>query len=278
LNTYYGIIDTRKSLIAISNSCMAVLNMGTTFAGLMKNRSVFLLGAAVAAGLLFAVIGIMSVPSAAQVSMNMTGSNITVGNDQSPSFLYKLDSKYHKYENGVFTVRAGGGGSIAPMTWFFPRIAEIKVGETVTWINPTAVGEPHTITFMMGNTSQADFAAPFVMSNTNTTFMPAVPNANADPVVMPGPNGAKIVVAANSRSISPTIIKADGNVTTLQPNTAYTMDGTEKFVNSGWMWPQGKEPQGFPPINTFSVKFTKAGTYDYMCEVHPWMTGQVGVK
>src|SRR5689334_8499710 len=107
----------------------------------MNNRRTFLLGAAVAAGLLFAIVGALSIPIAAQaggMNMTQTGDNM----NQSPSFLYKLDSKYHKYENGVFTVRAGGGGHIAPTTWFFPRVAEIKVGETVTWINPTQVGEP----------------------------------------------------------------------------------------------------------------------------------------
>jgi Copper binding proteins, plastocyanin/azurin family len=29
--------------------------------------------------------------------------------------------------------------------------------------------------------------------------------------------------------------------------------------------------------NTFSVKFEKQGTYDYLCILHPWMTGTVVV-
>jgi len=196
----------------------------------MVNRPLVLLGAAVAAGLLFAVIGVVSIPSAAQT----TGTN----NNQSPSYLYKLENKYRKYENGVFTVRAGGGGTVAPLTWFFPRFAEIRVGETVTWVNPTGVGEPHTITFMMDNSTQADFAAPFIMSNANTTLAPAVPSANAEAVTMPGPNGSKLVVAANGRSINPTVIDSTGNVKTLPPNSSYTTDGSEKFINSGWMWPK----------------------------------------
>lgn len=290
---------------------------------MMKNSVMIVLGAAIAAGLLFAVVAAVSIPPIAaeqggnnsnnstkggngkesnqgqqqnmgqmnqnsgqgmegQKGMMMTtndaGNNNNGSNDQSPGYLYKMENKYHKYENGVFTIRAGGGSAVAPLTWFFPRHAEVKVGETVMWINPTRVGEPHTVTFMLDNSTHADFAGPFVMSNANTTLKSAIPNANAEAIVMPGPNGTKIVVAANNRSISPTVISSSGNVTHLAPNSSYTMDGTEKFVNSGWLWPQGQVPPGFPPINQFSIKFTKAGTYSYMCEVHPWMSGEVVVK
>jgi plastocyanin len=243
----------------------------------MNNHLIFLLGAAVAVGLLFAIIGTLASPINAQSGMNQNGNNGT-GNGQSPSFLYKLDNKYHKYQNGVFTVRAGGGGAIAPTTQFFPRVAEIKVGETVNWISPTSVSEPHTVTFVSDDAMYADFAAPFVVSGSNVTLMSVDPNVNAEPLTMPGPNGTTVVVAINSRSLNPLVINASGNVTALQPNGSYNMDGTEKYVNSGWMWPQGQEPPGFPPINTFSIKFTKAGTYTYICEVHPWMAGQVVVK
>jgi hypothetical protein len=49
------------------------------------------------------------------------------------------------------------------------------------------------------------------------------------------------------------------------------MTGDELYVNSGWMWPEGQAPPGAPPIKSFSVTFEKAGTYEYLCEVHPWM-------
>jgi plastocyanin len=56
------------------------------------------------------------------------------------------------------------------------------------------------------------------------------------------------------------------------------MAGTEQYINSGFIWPKGMTPQGLPPIDTFTVKFEKAGTYDYVCVIHPWMTGEVEVK
>jgi plastocyanin len=270
----------------------------------MKSSVLVLLGGVVVAVLFFAIGATILKPTAAQkgtdnsirnshgmAMSNNNSNNNDMKDGQSPSYIYRIENKYHNYKDGTFVVRAGGGGPVAPLTWFFPRHAEIKVGETVTWINPTNVGEPHTVTFMMDNNTHADFAAPFIISNNNTTISSAVPNANLEPIVMPGPNETKIIVAANNRSISPTVIDANGNTTHLSPlapltsannnnNTSYsyTMNGTEKYVNSGWIWPQGQVPPGFAPINSFSVKFIKAGTYGYMCEIHPWMNGEVVVN
>jgi plastocyanin len=62
------------------------------------------------------------------------------------------------------------------------------------------------------------------------------------------------------------------------PNAAYTMNGSEKYVNSGWLLPKGQE-QVFPGSSTsFTVTFQKAGTHSYICGLHPWMVGSVVVK
>jgi len=73
------------------------------------------------------------------------------------------------------------------------------------------------------------------------------------------------------------IDSAGKNVTYLPPNENYTMDGTESYVNSGWLWPQGQVPSGAPPLGTFTVTFEKPGIYDYVCTVHPRMNGSVEV-
>lgn len=65
--------------------------------------------------------------------------------------------------------------------------------------------------------------------------------------------------------------------TYLEINQNYTMTGTEKFVNSGWIWPEGLAPPGVPPISSFTITFENPGTYDYICVIHPWMTGVVTV-
>ncbi|AIF82395.1 hypothetical protein NTE_00313 [Candidatus Nitrososphaera evergladensis SR1] len=220
-------------------------------------------------------------------SSNMTKTTMMQGgssgtgnqqNDERPSVQYQLNKKYHDYKDGVSTVRAGAGGHVAPLTIFFPNHAEVKVGEKVAFINPTRVSEPHTVTFMFDNSTFADFAAPFVIDN-STSIRSAVPNANAEPVVMPGQqNGTKVIVALNNRSFMPTVIDSSGKVTYLPPNGNYTITGTEKYVNSGWIWPKGMSPPGLPPIDSFQVTFSKAGTYSYYCQVHPWMAGDVVVK
>lgn len=194
--------------------------------------------------------------------------------DRVPQELGK-NLKYMDYKDGVFKVRAGAGGATAPLTKFLPAVAHIKVGESVMWYNPTRVGEPHTVTFLTNQTNFADIAAPFVIEGNATSL---VPGANAEAATMPGPDGKNVIVGINGRSLAPVVIAADGNVTHMQPNAPYTMKGDEQYVNSGWLWPDKLVPQGLPPITSFEVKFEQAGTYDYVCAIHPWMTGQVVVQ
>jgi plastocyanin len=56
-----------------------------------------------------------------------------------------------------------------------------------------------------------------------------------------------------------------------------TMDGTERYINSGWIWPEGQVFPGASPTTSFTVTFEEPGTYPYICTVHPWMTGTVEV-
>lgn len=51
----------------------------------------------------------------------------------------------------------------------------------------------------------------------------------------------------------------------MPPNSNYTMDGTESYVNSGFIFPVGQAPPAFPPISMFTVTFEKPGTYEYLC-------------
>lgn len=91
--------------------------------------------------------------------------------------------------------------------------------------------------------------------------------------------GSKAILVDNARHYNPVAIDSTGkNVTYLPINANYIMVGTEKYVNSGWIWPEGLAPPGVPPISSFSVTFEKPGTYNYICSVHPWMAGTIKVS
>ena len=172
-------------------------------------------------------------------------------------------------------VEAGRGNVSAIIDHFFPQTAEIKVGESITWYNPTQVAEPHTVTFALDTKTMTRPVAPFAINPSSTQFMPIPPDSNNEPVKVPRKN---VAVALNARSFIPTIIDSQGMVKHFTPNSAYTMNGTEKYVNSGWLLPKGQE-QAFPGSgNTFTVTFQKTGTFKYACILHPWMQGTVIVR
>jgi plastocyanin len=177
--------------------------------------------------------------------------------------------------SNTIKVEAGRGNASAIIDHFFPQTAEIKVGQSITWYNPTQVAEPHTVTFALDTKTMTRPVAPFAINPSSTQFIPIPPDSNNEPVKVPGKN---VAVALNARSFIPTIIDSQGGVKHFARNAAYTMDGTEKYVNSGWLLPKGQE-QAFPGSgNTFTVTFQKAGTFKYICTLHPWMQGTVIVR
>ena len=176
-------------------------------------------------------------------------------------------------------VHAGEGNTTMVML-FVPQNVEIKSGENVTWNNPTSVAEPHSVTFINDSKYFPPPAVPFSVTN-STNLKPLAKEPNIDPIIIPNSNknGTVSVVIDNARNYNPVAIDSTGkNVTYLPPNANYTMDGTEKYVNSGWIWPEGQSPPGAPPISKFTVTFEKPGTYSYLCTLHPWMIGTVSVK
>ena len=175
-------------------------------------------------------------------------------------------------------VGAGGGNISLSLNQFLPKDVEINAGDNITWYNPSKVPESHTVTFTSdSNLSVSDMNSPFVVSN-STQFVPLPPDANSEPVMMAGKNGTNVIIGLNTRAVNPIVIDSIGDITYLNPNATYNMDGTEKYLNSGAIFPEGKIRSAYQVITEFTVKFEKAGTYNYMCIFHPWMTGTVVVK
>lgn len=193
------------------------------------------------------------------------------------------DSAFAQYTN--YKVAAGGGNDTNVLMTYIPRSLSINIGDSVTWYNPTEVGEPHTITFIMDKSYFPPPAVPFNVSNT-TSFNPVILNPNVEPLIIPNNekqgrhnNVKTTIIVDNARVYNPTIIDSTGNnITTLLPNSNYVMIGDEKYINSGWMLPEGMIPPGMAPITKFTVTFEKPGTYNYLCIIHPWMTGSIVVK
>ena len=180
-------------------------------------------------------------------------------------------------DNESIEIAAGGGNFTAPLTIYVPDNIEANVGQPVNWYNPTEVGEPHTVTFVMDNNTMAGVVSPLSVSNT-TTFTALPPNSNNEPIVIPGQNGTNTIIAVNARTFNPAVIDSTGNVEFMSPNANYTIDGTEKYVNSGWFLPKGMEQEYPGAGNTFTVTFEKPGTYNYLCILHPWMIGSITVR
>jgi plastocyanin len=179
---------------------------------------------------------------------------------------------------GTNVVKVGGGNATEPITSFTPQQIEIKVGQSVMWYNPSLAAEPHTVSFVLDNKSNTDFAIPFAVPS-STKFMVLPPGSNGQPTVGgPPTNGMNTIIGINGRVYNPAAIDSSGNLKIMGPNANYTMTGSEKYVNSGLLLPKGKG-QEFPGSSTiFTVTFEKPGTYYYHCILHDWMKGKVIVK
>lgn len=63
--------------------------------------------------------------------------------------------------------------------------------------------------------------------------------------------------------------------TTTNATTMPDEEGTPLATEEG-----GEQPMGppFPLVDSFTVTFEEPGTYEYLCALHPWMTGEVVVQ
>ena len=202
------------------------------------------------------------------------GTGTIIGN------INQVEAQQEQGNSTIIRVEAGGGNSTDVKTVFVPQKIQIKAGQTINWYNPTPVEEPHSVAILKDSRLLPLFAVPYSVP-VSTEFEALMPGPNVEPLIVPSNDttATKTMIVANARSFNPTVIDSTGkNVTYLPPNARYTMDGTESYINSGWIWPEGQVPLGAPPITEFTVTFEKPGIYDYVCTVHPWMTGSVEVS
>ncbi|HET7147414.1 MAG TPA: hypothetical protein VFI73_02845 [Candidatus Nitrosopolaris sp.] len=236
----------------------------------MDNKLVLLNGAlaiAVFAGILLVVV-------AARIS----GPEFIAGKLISTSPSTNSGTLNNLTTGNVVKVKTGGGDNNISSTQYFPQTVEIKAGESVTWYNPTRVPEPHTVTFQMGSLYPTPSFLPVEVSKSAQLNLVSSAASNAEPIVVPSQNHTSFIIAANARAYNPVVTNSNGSTTFLNWDTNYTMNGSEKYINSGWLFPNGEIPPGIQAGRTFTITFEKAGLYEYTCVFHPWMTGKVIVK
>ena len=203
--------------------------------------------------------------------------SIVVGTIAVTAITMSMTTKFQAV-NAQTTIRvhAGGGNSTNMLAAFVPQQVHISVGQSITWDNPSPVPEPHTVTFVLNDKTMTTPDVPFTVRS-STQFIPVPPGANSQPNMIPGKNGTNTIIVSNVRGYYPTLIDSSGHAKVLGPNGNFTITGNEQYVNSGWLLP--KATTLYPgSSNTFTVTFQKAGTYNYLCDIHPWMAGTVIVK
>lgn len=183
---------------------------------------------------------------------------------------------YYDSETGMYKVKAGGGGGRIIVMNYYPQNLEIKVGDSVKFYNPTTVLEPHTVTFIQDNKYVPTLEGVFSVTDPNS--IQSLPNElNSEPLIVPLDEQTNGIVGINSRGFFPYTIDSSGEATNLGPNAVYTMDGSEKYVSSGWLVPKAYVDEVPGSSESFTVTFEKSGSFPYICILHPWMSGQIQV-
>lgn len=154
------------------------------------------------------------------------------------------------------TVLVGGGHDVLVLDNFFPRTLRVRVGDTVTWkFDGDENHHFHTVAFAGG-----PFPGP------KLAVLGGDPGAVTPGRWVPVPGGQPGELMRNPVEAWPT--RQAGA-------TVEMYDGTT-FVNSGHMRTRPRLP-GMPAARDFSLTFTRAGTYRYVCTAHPHMQGTVEV-
>jgi len=136
------------------------------------------------------------------------------------------------------TAQVGAGQDTAALNAFLPAAFRVRVGDTITW--KIESDEIHTVTFTSGERPPEDF--------------------------IPVPGGGPTDLMINPQFAFPTRF----------PGTPVEVYSGTGYVASGIL--SKEAPPGAPPNNTFSLTFDTPGTFEFFCQVHPFMQGTVIVE
>jgi plastocyanin len=157
-------------------------------------------------------------------------------------------------QDGTIRVAIAEGSNATVQHYTFtPQTVEINAGENVTWYTPAELSDIHTVTFVLDPSIISDIILPFAVSDT-TDFELLPPFNLGEPVMIQAPDGREAIVALNKHAWNPAVVDANNQTTYLNgTDIQYTMDGTERAINSGIILPQMPPTGGAVDQNTSST-------------------------
>jgi plastocyanin len=159
---------------------------------------------------------------------------------QSPEAMNQTQTT--REESARVAVAEGSNFTVQYYT-FTPQTVEINAGESVTWYSPAEFSELHTVTFVLDQNVTPDIIMPFAVSGGDTNFELLPPFTTGNPIVTQAPDGREAIVALNKDAFYPSVLDANNQTSYLnETDIQYTMDGTEKMINSGIIFPE------MPPV------------------------------
>lgn len=215
------------------------------------------------------------------------------------------------------SIPEGSGASadapcVADNSCFSPSEVTVDVGGEVTWFNDDTAA--HTVTsgdlnvdpgnlgtifdsglFMAGNAFSHQFDTrgeyPYfcMVHPWMTGVINVTPSTTPSPSIPPPPSNTDVVITSGSSVLGCEVSNSCYSpwvISTKVGNTIrwYNADSAAHTVTSGDLVNNPDaigiefDSSLFMSGKTFSHTFTRAGTFDYFCMVHPWMIGQVIVS
>ena len=138
-------------------------------------------------------------------------------------------------------VAVGEGSNFTVQYYTFtPQTVEINAGESVTWYSPAEFSELHTVTFVLDQNVMSEIIVPFAVSGGETNFELLPPSNVGKPILTQAPDGREAIVALNKDAWYPSVLDANNQTNYLNEteDIQYTMNGTEKVINSGIIFPE----------------------------------------
>src|SRR5919109_5006016 len=135
------------------------------------------------------MLAVVTVILALSITMLLTATSFNVTSAQNSSS--NNSNNTTTATSSSITVHAGGGTSTDMLAVFVPQQIQVSTGQSITWDNPSAVAEPHTVTFVLDNKTATELVSPFEVPN-STQFTPIPPNSNSEPLRPPGQSNVVI--------------------------------------------------------------------------------------